>query len=83
MKGRSNYAYEKLASCTAEPVKLDSYGLVSHIPYTPLPHYLPQLPVWDLRNISFLTHFTGHTEHSTLPCSYQFYWFGATGLPID
>lgn len=45
MKGRSNYAYEKLAPCTAEPVKLDSYRLASHVPYTPLPQYLPQLPL--------------------------------------
>lgn len=38
----------KLAPCRAEPVKLDSYGLASSVPYTPLPQYLPQLPpsVW-------------------------------------
>lgn len=58
MKGRSNYAYEKLASCTAEPVKLDSYGLVSYIPYTPLPHYLSQLPVWASQE-----HFISHPLH--------------------
>lgn len=38
----------KLAPRVAEPVKLDSYGLASCVPYTPLPQYLPQLPpsVW-------------------------------------
>lgn len=47
----------KLAPCVAEPVKLDSYGLASCVPYTPLPQYLPQLPpsVWtSLRTSHFL-----------------------------
>lgn len=62
MKGRSNYAYEKLAPCAAEPVKLDSYGLASHVPYTPLPRYLPQLPpsVWTSQE-----HLISHPLHGT------------------
>lgn len=68
MKGRSDYAYEKLVPCAAEPAKPDSYGLVSRVPYTPLPQYLPQLlPLFGHpHNTSFLTWDTGAQHPPTL-----------------